>query len=103
MQSRCMTKKSVILYLSIIGLLLASAIGWYAFAFRSQTGGPINSTLIFSGVRAYEDVQTQVSFGPRVPGSEGHAKIREWMRAELESAGWQVETQESEALAHPIK
>jgi Zn-dependent M28 family amino/carboxypeptidase len=98
-----MNKKSVVLYLAIIGLLLAGAIGWYVFAFRSQPGGPINATLIFSGLRAYEDVQTQVAFGPRVPGSEGHAKIREWMREELESAGWQVDIQESEALGHPIK
>jgi Zn-dependent M28 family amino/carboxypeptidase len=48
-------------------------------------------------------VQTQVSFGPRVPGSKGHAKIQEWMQDELESAGWQVEIQTSEALGHPIE
>ena len=56
----------------------------------------------FNGQRAYTDVETQVAFGPRSPGTEGHAKIREWMRSELESAGWQVEVQESEALGHPI-
>lgn len=95
-----MTRKSVVLYLSIIGLLLAGAIGWYVFAFRSQ---PVNLSPIFDGQRAYADVQTQVAMGPRVPGSEGHAKIREWMRGELEAAGWQVELQESEALGHPIK
>ncbi len=95
-----MTRKSVVLYLSIIGLLLAGAIGWYVFAFRSQ---PENLSPIFDGQRAYADVQTQVAMGPRVPGSEGHAKIREWMRGELEAAGWQVELQESEALGHPIK
>lgn len=96
-----MTKKSIILYLSIIGILLVSAISWYVFAFRSQP--TIDSNAIFNGQRAYEDVQMQVSMGPRVPGLEGHAKILEWMRSELESAGWQVEVQESEALGHPIK
>ena len=95
-----MTRKSVVLYLSMIGLLLAGAIGWYAFAFRAQ---PVTVSPIFDGQRAYADVQIQVSMGPRVPGSEGHAKIREWMQGELESAGWQVEVQESEALGHPIK
>jgi Zn-dependent M28 family amino/carboxypeptidase len=95
-----MTRKSVILYLSIIGLLLAGAIGWYAFAFRFQ---PTTISYVFDRQRAYADVQTQVAMGPRVPGSEGHAKIREWMRGELEAAGWQVELQESEALGHPIK
>jgi Zn-dependent M28 family amino/carboxypeptidase len=45
----------------------------------------------------------QVSFGPRLPGSEGHARVQEWMQAELELAGWQVEIQTSEALGHPIE
>lgn len=95
-----MTKKSVVLYLSIIGFLLASAIGWYVFAFRSQ---PTRNSAIFDGQRAYADVQTQVAFGPRTPGSEGHAKVQEWIRSELESAGWQVEIQKSEALGNPVQ
>src|SRR5687767_12577711 len=95
-----MTRKSVILYLSIIGLIFASVIGWYVFALRSQpTTGPVS----FDGQRAYADVQKQVAFGPRIPGSEGHAKIQEWMRAELVEAGWQLEIQQSEALGHPIQ
>ena len=96
-----MTKKSIVLYLSILGILLVSAIGWYVFAFRSQP--ETDSKAIFNGQRAYTDVKTQVAFGPRVPGMEGHAKFQEWIHSELESAGWQVEVQESEALGHPIK
>jgi len=95
-----MTKKSVVLYISIIGFLLAGAIGWYAFAFRSQ---PRSSSAIFDGQRAYSDVQAQVAFGPRTPGSEGHAKVQEWIRGQLESAGWQVEIQKSEALGNPVQ
>ena len=64
---------------------------------------PTSELTQFDGQRAYADVQTQVDFGPRIPGSEGHAKVQEWMRAELESAGWQVEIQESEAMGHPIE
>jgi Zn-dependent M28 family amino/carboxypeptidase len=41
--------------------------------------------------------------GPRVPGTEGHAQIQEWIERELVSVGWQVEIQESEALGHPIE
>lgn len=95
-----MTKKSIALYLTTIGLLLVSAIGWYVYALLSQ---PEPAPVSFDGSRAYADVQTQVAFGPRIPGSNGHAQIVEWMRAELESAGWQVEIQESEALGHPIQ
>jgi Zn-dependent M28 family amino/carboxypeptidase len=41
--------------------------------------------------------------GPRIPGSEGHARIQAWIEQELVTAGWQVEIQESEALGHPIE
>src|SRR5688572_3309193 len=95
-----MTNRSIALYLSIIGLIFLSAIGWYAFALRSQ---PTLDPISFDGQRAYADVQTQVAFGPRIPGTDGHAKIQEWMREELVKAGWQVEIQESEALGHPIQ
>lgn len=95
-----MTKKSIALYLTIIGLLLVSAVGWYMYALLSQ---PKTASASFDGQRAYADVQTQVAFGPRSPGTDGHAQIVAWMRAELESAGWQVEVQESEALGHPVQ
>ena len=111
-----MTKKSIALYLSIIGFLLVISIGWYTYSLLSQPfdtaqdkpetdsafDGPVIASYDFSGLRAYADVQTQVAFGPRIPGSEGHAQVREWMREELESAGWEVEVQESEALGNPV-
>ncbi|HSO11064.1 MAG TPA: M28 family peptidase, partial [Anaerolineales bacterium] len=95
-----MKNKSITIYLTFIGLLLVIVTGWYVLAFRTQ---PTTDTIRFDGQRAYADVVTQVAFGPRIPGSDGHAKIQEWMRAELESAGWQVEVQESEAMGHPIQ
>ncbi len=64
---------------------------------------PLPAPPMFDGDRAYADVQTQVDFGPRIPGSKGHAQIQEWIRAQLEAAGWQVEIQASEALGHPIE
>jgi Zn-dependent M28 family amino/carboxypeptidase len=94
------TRRSIVLYLLIIGTLLAAAIGWYAYSFLSQAPpAPVS----FDGQRAYADVQTQVAFGSRIPGSEGHARIQAWMQQELEAAGWQVEIQTSEALGHPIE
>lgn len=100
-----MKNRSIAVYLIIIGLLLAATLGWYAFAFLTQPfdaaqDEPVSA--LFNGERAYADVLTQVGFGARTPGSEGHVKVRAWMREELESAGWQVEVQESEALGHPI-
>src|SRR5687768_11238407 len=99
-----MTKKTALSYLSIIGLLFITVAGYYAASFKIAKTQPTEPPIppSFDGNRAYADVHTQVDFGPRTPGSEGHAKIRDWMRAELEAAGWQVEVQESSLLGHPI-
>lgn len=97
-----MTKKSPALYLLIIGLVLVGVAGWYAYP-RAGLPQPEAAPARFDGLRAYQDVQTQVSFGPRVPESEGHARVQEWMQDELTAAGWQVEIQTSEALGHPIE
>ena len=95
-----MTRKSVWIYLSAIGFLFVTTVGWYIFSLLSQ---PQSGPADFDGLRAYEDVKTQVEFGPRIPGTHGHATVQAWMRGQLESAGWQVEVQESEALGHPIQ
>ena len=57
----------------------------------------------FNGQRAYEDVKAQVAFGPRIPGTPGHAQAVEWIRGELALAGWQVEIQESEAMGNQVR
>lgn len=95
-----MTHKSISTYLAIIGLLLTATLGWYTYSFLSQ---PTTDPAVFDGQRAYKDVQTQVAFGARVPGSPGHAQAQEWIRTVLESAGWQVEIQEAEVLGHPVE
>jgi Zn-dependent M28 family amino/carboxypeptidase len=92
--------RSIAIYLGAIGILLSILIGWYAFAFLTQ---PEPVFAHFDGQRAYADVQTQVAFGPRIPGSEGHAQVQAWMREELTKAGWQVEIQESTVMGHPIQ
>lgn len=53
---------------------------------RDSTGG-------FSGTAAYELVRAQVDFGPRIPGSEAHAKTAEWIVARLKEVGLEVVTQ----------
>lgn len=47
--------------------------------------GPTPGSPEFSGAAAMELVQRQVSFGPRVPGTEGHAAQLGWMIARLDS------------------
>ena len=57
----------------------------------------------FSGERAYEDVLTQMAFGPRTPGSPAHAAAVDWLVAELGAAGWQTEVQETEWNGHAVR
>ncbi len=93
-----MNKRVVILYLTIIGILLLIVVGIYASSFLNREPDSVS----FDGSRALADVQMQVDFGPRIPGTAGHDQIREWIRAELEHVGWVVEIQQTERMGHPI-
>jgi Zn-dependent M28 family amino/carboxypeptidase len=95
-----MNKRTIAIYLTAIGLLLVLTSAWYIHAFVLAGQTPPTK---FDGERALEDVKTQVAFGPRIPGSDAHAKILGWMRSELEAAGWQVQIQQSQAMGHPIQ
>jgi glutaminyl-peptide cyclotransferase len=57
----------------------------------------------FYGQRAFEDVQYQVSLGPRTPDSQAHEKVVSWIQNELKDAGWETEIQESAQQGHPVK
>jgi Zn-dependent M28 family amino/carboxypeptidase len=58
---------------------------------------------IFDAQRAYQDVLTQVGFGPRIPESEAHARTLAWMQNELKAARWQVEVQETVVMGYPVQ
>jgi glutaminyl-peptide cyclotransferase len=49
----------------------------------------------FDGQRALELVNYQVDLGPRIPGSEAHEQIVEWIAMQIRDSGWVVEVQES--------
>jgi Iap family predicted aminopeptidase len=93
-----MTKRNVTIYLTIIFSLLTLVTLYYTASFLNRQ----SDSATFNAQRAYTDVLTQVEMGSRSPGSIGHVQIREWMRAELESAGWVVEVHHTERLGHPI-
>lgn len=94
-----MTNRSIRFSLFILGSLVLVAVGWYMLSFQNQ---PEAEIIPFDGQRAYTDVQTQVAFGPRIPGTEGHDKIRAWIGDEIMKAGWQLEVQASETLGHTV-
>jgi len=51
----------------------------------STPSGPTPGSPSFDGLRAFDLVEKQVAFGPRVPGTPGHAAQLEWMLARLDS------------------
>jgi glutaminyl-peptide cyclotransferase len=83
----------------LIILLLASVI-----IISIVTSRPVFAPAqVFNAARAMQDVATQVSFGPRIPGSEAHAQTVTYISDELLKAGWQVEIQETTSMGHPIR
>jgi glutaminyl-peptide cyclotransferase len=58
---------------------------------------------VFDGKRAFKDIETQLTFGPRTPGSQAHRQSGDWILVELSSAGWQVEEQVSVMDGHAIR
>ncbi len=62
-----------------------------------------NRAVMFSGERAFQDVQRQVDFGPRTPGSDAHAKTVDWIMSELRAAGWTTEVQEAAHNGLPVR
>ena len=93
-----MTKKSIVIYLAGILILLAMVAAWYAATILNPA-----EPASFDGQRALADVETQVAFGPRTPGSSGHAQVLDWMRMELSEAGWDSRIQSAEMLGHPVQ
>ena len=96
-----MTKRTAAIYLTMIGVLLILILSLYVISFVYNRA-PLPDAVTFDSSHAYTDILTQITFGPRIVGSEGHAKIRKWIRSELESAGWMVEIQQTERMGHPI-
>ncbi len=47
----------------------------------------------FDAARAYQDVATQVAFGPRVPNTEGHRRTGDWILERLRVTADSVEEQ----------
>ena len=56
----------------------------------------------FDALRAYQDIEYQVTLGPRIPGSEAHQEIQEWMVQELTKSGWETEVQNTTIEGHQI-
>ena len=57
----------------------------------------------FNGQRAYKDVLAQVAFGPRLNGSQAHAKTIIYIQDKLRKTGWLTELQQTVWQGFPVE
>jgi hypothetical protein len=62
-----------------------------------QPPPPPVTQVAFDHERAFADLEAQVAFGPRIPGSQAHEDCRQFLVQRLEDAGAQVITQQFSA------
>lgn len=70
--------------------LAASCLGLVGCGASDVASGPTPGRPTFDGEVALELVRSQVAFGPRIPGTEGHARQLRWMVARLDTLPAQV-------------
>lgn len=71
-------------------LLLAAALAGGAGGYAAAGAGVAES---FPAARAFAHLEAQCAFGPRNPGSPGHARCREYIRGILDRSGGRVTLQ----------
>src|SRR5574341_389676 len=79
--------------LLVISIILVALVIWAGLP-RSQK---------FDGQQAFADLEEQVSYGPRIPGSKAHSQTVEYIRDVLERNRWSVELQETTILDRPVR
>jgi len=85
-------KISIILVLSVVGMI-------YGCTTIDSGELPVQ----FNAQRAFQDVEKQVSLGPRTPDSPGHRKTAELISLVLDSAGWEVQIQDTKRSGFSVK
>src|SRR5574341_1052777 len=78
----------------IITMGLVLVFGGLAYVMRSKR---------FSGVEAFKQVEAQMAFGPRPPGSDANRKTGDFILGQLKRLGWQTETQEFTYHDTPVR
>lgn len=90
-------KKSPLFSLAILILLLA--LGLFI---GTQFGGSPPTVYRFDKTRAFKDVEVQLSFGARTPGSLAHQQTIQYIVEQTQNVGWQVELHQTQRMGHPI-
>jgi glutaminyl-peptide cyclotransferase len=97
-----MNKKIRNFGLPLMFLILLIGGTWILMRFTVPKEAP-PVPIAFDGEQAWRDVDYQVSLGPRIPDSQAHTKVVDWIVAQLEQAGWSTEIQEAQMMGHPVR
>ena len=62
----------------------------------------LNSPVSFNQERAFDHLETQMAFGPRVPGSDAHRLFSRWAIEQLAIRDWEVTTQSGKMNGHDL-
>jgi len=85
----------------ITGVILVGAgiAVWYGLVRSTSTPRNIS----FNGERAFQNLAFQMSLGPRIVGTEGHARVVSWIEQQMTAADWQVGAPELQWMGHPVQ
>lgn len=80
-----------------VGILTLSSVGLF-FLLQTKSNNFVSQ---FDSKKAFQAILDQVQFGPRVPGSEGHRKVIQYLKESLQKNQWTV-TEQSGEIEHPL-
>lgn len=83
-----------------VGIIIAFML--FLFPTLSGLKYPTFYRIHFDEELAFKHIETQLSFGPRTPGSAAHKSFLVWAQEELEKNNWQVELQNGVMMGHPL-
>lgn len=93
-----MRKKSLVISASIGFFIVGSALLLLYFFLPGN-----HQSTEFDADRAFKDLEYQVNQGPRIPGSQSHQIVGEWIQSELIKNDWNTEIQETTRNDKPVR
>jgi len=78
-------------------------LGMGLIGFTQMFAGSLTAAPTFDATRAFGDVEAQMAFGPRMPGSQAHEDTVKYIQDELQKAGWDVTIQNLTQDGHAVE
>lgn len=86
--------------IGVLSLLLLWSCASEKQSDQGQVAVSLRKAPEFSADSAYQFIQKQVDFGPRVPNTPEHRVTRNWLVEQFKAYGWEVQTQDFQAKTY---